>query len=179
MSSEFEGWEKAPLEPCILAPWFTQIKNACCVFNCVSHDLQKVLQVISITDGAKSYTYMMYPLKTAFRNSEIWDRGGFSKLRTVLGLSISKWLFAAVVIFYILSLLLPFCFLVFSPYLNLFASVFLIKHFCSLDALCAYVKLAIWAVPVQCRVTSLALLPAWVGNSKVLVQKDTVDFGGP
>lgn len=89
-SIELKGWEKAPLEPCILAPRFTYIKNAYCVFNCVIHYLQKVLLVISTKDGAKSITYMMYPLKTALGNSEIWDRRGFSKLKTVLGLTISK-----------------------------------------------------------------------------------------
>ena len=89
MSTELEGWEKATLEPCILAPQFTHIKNVR-VFNCVIHYLQKVLLVIFIKDGAKSITYMMYPLKTALGNLEIWDRRGFSKLKTVLGLSISK-----------------------------------------------------------------------------------------
>lgn len=122
------GLGKAPLEPCILAPWFTQIRNAFCVFNYVIHYLYKVLLVISTKDGAFSVTYMMYILKTALKNSEIWDRRGFSKPRIVFVLSISKWLFAAAaVIFYILSLLLPLslCFPVFSPHLNLFALVFL------------------------------------------------------
>lgn len=118
------GLEKPPLEPCILAPWFTQIKNAFCVFNYAIHYLHKVLLVISTKDGAWSITYMNYFLNTALRNSE-----RVSNPRIVFGLSISKWLFAAAIVFYILSLLLPLSLLVFSPYLNVFALVFLIKTF--------------------------------------------------
>lgn len=89
MSSELDCWENAPLEPCTLAPCFARIKNACCVFNCVIYYLQKVPLIISIKGGAKSVIYMMYPLKTALGNLDIWDKRGFSKLKTVLGLSIS------------------------------------------------------------------------------------------